>query len=139
MLAALVGEQAPDQRDRGAIFLYQRENDGNSCVTVALLSSACHQDHMSCRYGDGLGVRPARQQGCGLRQAFGIVDVDEGIEGRGRPFDLDEAVAAQDDLHAPLILLDKGSMQIDLTPDGARSMARRLLLAADAAEDQCTA
>ena len=38
-----------------------------------------------------------------------------------------------------LILLDKGSMQIDLTPDGARSMARRLLLAADAAEDQCTA
>ena len=38
-----------------------------------------------------------------------------------------------------LILLDKGSMQIDLTPDGARSIACRLMRAADAAEDECGA
>lgn len=35
------------------------------------------------------------------------------------------------------IFLDKGSMEIDLTPDGARSIARRLLLAADVAEEEC--
>ncbi|WP_434626076.1 hypothetical protein [Azospirillum sp. B2RO_4] len=38
-----------------------------------------------------------------------------------------------------LTFLDKGGMQIDLTPDGARSMARRLAGAADAAEEECGA